>query len=393
MSEYINNVSRRKAIIKNILKKLHDGEDPEILKTEFAVLAGSASSQEIAEAEQELISEGVPVEAIQSLCDLHVAVFKSGLDEVQDVPQAGGHPLKAYQENNTRIEGLLAKADLLMKKASGTAQNEYWQAFWAVVEDLKLVDTHYILKENQLFAYLEKRGFGGPSKVMWGVHNDIRAVYKQLVTLQDSGSAVNSAKISAAYEKFAADVRSMIYKENKILFPAAVEHLTAEDWNAMKGEKVEMSYSAEENKTDVINPQGAMPLSTGALTLEQINLTLTHLPVDVTFVDENDEVRFYTQGKERIFVRTPAIIGRKVQNCHPPQSVDKVVEIVDAFKSGERDDAEFWIQMGEKFVHIRYFALRDAKGTYKGTIEVTQDVASIRALEGEKRLLNEPPVK
>ena len=393
MSEYINNVSRRKAIIKNILKKLHDGEDPEILKTEFAVLAGSASSQEIAEAEQELINEGVPVEAIQSLCDLHVAVFKSGLDEVQDAPQTTGHPLKTYQENNTRIEGLIAKADLLMKKAAGTAQNEYWQAFWAVVEDLKLVDAHYILKENQLFAYLEKRGLSGPSEVMWGVHNEIRAVYKQLVALQDSGSAVNSAKISAACEKFAADVRSMIYKENKILFPAAVEHLTAEDWNAMKGEKVEMSYSAEENKTDVINPQGAMPLSTGALTLEQINLTLTHLPVDVTFVDENDEVRFYTQGKERIFVRTPAIIGRKVQNCHPPQSVDKVVEIVDAFKSGERDDAEFWIQMGEKFVHIRYFALRDAKGTYKGTIEVTQDVASIRALEGEKRLLNEPPVK
>ncbi len=389
MSEYINNVSRRKAIIKSILKKLHDGEDPEILKTEFAVLAGSASSEDIAAAEQELIDEGVPVEAIQSLCDLHVAVFKSGLDEVADTPQTGGHPLKTYQQNNRRIEELLNKADLLMKKAVDSAQSGYWAAFWVVVEDLKVVDAQYILKENQLFAYLEKRGFSGPSKVMWGVHNDIRTAYKHLLSLQAGGTSVDIKAIEQVYTKFVEAVRSMIYKENKILFPAAVEHLTADDWEKMKGEDVAMAYSKDDKQKLTGLPEGVLPLSTGALTLEQINLTLTHLPVDVTFVDENDEVRFFTQGKERIFVRTPAIIGRKVQNCHPPQSVDKVVEILDAFKSGERDEAEFWIRMGEKFVHIRYYALRDEAGAYKGTIEVTQDVAAIRALEGEKRLLND----
>ena len=105
-------------------------------------------------------------------------------------------------------------------------------------------------------------------------------------------------------------------------------------------------------------------------------------------MDENDEVRYFTQGKERIFTRTAAIIGRKVQNCHPPQSVHVVQKIIADFKAGTRDVAEFWIQMGEAFVHIRYFALRDETGAYKGVIEVSQNVAGIRALEGEKRLLD-----
>ena len=389
MNEYINNVSRRKAVIKAILKKLHDGANPEDLKTEFAVLVGSASSEDIAAAEQELIDEGVPVQDVQRLCDLHVAVFKAGLDAVAETEPKGSHPLTIYQQNNRLIEERLLKTDLLMKKAVETGQNEYRQAFWAVVEDLELVETHYSRKENELFAYLEKRGFSGPSKVMWGVHNDIRTAYKHLLSLQAGGTSVDIKAIEQVYTKFVEAVRSMIYKENKILFPAAVEHLTAGDWQEMKQEVNNMRDSSVDNKSGLETPQGALPLSTGALTLEQINLTLTHLPIDVTFVDENDEVRFYTQGKERIFVRTPAIIGRKVQNCHPPQSVDKVVEIVDAFKAGERDEAEFWIRMGEKFVHIRYYALRDEAGAYKGTIEVTQDVAAIRALEGEKRLLNE----
>jgi DUF438 domain-containing protein len=138
-------------------------------------------------------------------------------------------------------------------------------------------------------------------------------------------------------------------------------------------------------------PEGLIPLSTGALTREQINLMLTHLPVDVTFVDEHDRVRYFSQGRERIFDRSAAIIGREVTKCHPPQSVHKVQVILDDFRSGKRDVAEFWIQMGGAFVHIRYYALRDAQGTYKGCIEVSQDVAHIRALEGEKRLLDDAP--
>jgi PAS domain S-box-containing protein len=134
---------------------------------------------------------------------------------------------------------------------------------------------------------------------------------------------------------------------------------------------------------------GLIPLQTGALTAQQIALLLTYLPVDVTYVDENDEVRFFSATKERIFQRSPAIIGRKVQQCHPPASVHRVQRILDDLRAGRRDVAEFWIQMSGKFVHIRYFAVRDEQGKYRGVLEVSQDVTAIRALQGERRLLAE----
>ncbi len=140
----------------------------------------------------------------------------------------------------------------------------------------------------------------------------------------------------------------------------------------------------------VANAQaGELPLSTGYLRLDQINLMLTNLPVDITFVDENDTVRYFSQGKERIFDRTESIIGRAVQNCHPPQSVDKVQKILDDFRAGKRETADFWIQMGPRFILIRYFALRDVNGKYNGTLEVSQDASWIRSLQGERRLLDD----
>jgi DUF438 domain-containing protein len=135
-------------------------------------------------------------------------------------------------------------------------------------------------------------------------------------------------------------------------------------------------------------PDTLLDLDTGALAPELINLLLTHLPVDVSFVDEEDTVRYYSAKKDRIFPRSPGVIGRKVQNCHPPKSIDVVSRILKAFKAGTRDTAEFWIETGGKFVHIRYFAVRDAKGRYRGCLEVSQDVTRIRALAGQKRLLD-----
>jgi DUF438 domain-containing protein len=110
--------------------------------------------------------------------------------------------------------------------------------------------------------------------------------------------------------------------------------------------------------------------------------------VDLTFVDEADEVRYYSATKDRIFARAPGIIGKRVQDCHPPKSVHVVNKILDEFKAGTRDAAEFWMMFGEQFVHIRYFALRDGDGNYRGTLEVSQEVSGVRALEGERRLLD-----
>ncbi|MGB7539504.1 MAG: PAS domain-containing protein [Anaerolineales bacterium] len=138
----------------------------------------------------------------------------------------------------------------------------------------------------------------------------------------------------------------------------------------------------------------SIPLETGALTPEQIGLLLTHLPIDITFVDKGNDVRFYTGGKERIFERAPDVIGRNVLNCHHPDSVQLVMRILEDFRNGVRDSAEFWIQMKggapePRFIHIRYFAVRDSGGQFQGTLEVVQDVTAIRTLRGERRLLAE----
>jgi DUF438 domain-containing protein len=154
------------------------------------------------------------------------------------------------------------------------------------------------------------------------------------------------------------------------------------------------TYEKKHTGESMTSPETPVPLQTGALTPRQIALMLTHLPVDVTFVDAGDIVRFYSDSKERLFKRTPGVIGRSVLKCHPADSVHRVKRILDDFRSGTRDTAEFWIQMKAGapepgFIHIRYFAVRDSGGAYQGTIEVTQDVTAIRKLEGERRLLDE----
>jgi DUF438 domain-containing protein len=196
----------------------------------------------------------------------------------------------------------------------------------------------------------------------------------------------------------------MFYKEENILFPTALEKLSEEEWTAVRAQEQEVGYCyvkpgtqwspgaapgpvPAEAEEAVVG--GLVHLDTGALTPQAVNWLLTNLPVDVTYVDADDKVRFFSQTKERIFPRSPAIIGREVQKCHPPASVHRVQRIVDDFREGRRDEAEFWIQMGPKFIHIRYFAIRDEQGKYQGTLEVSQDVTGIRALEGERRLLDE----
>jgi DUF438 domain-containing protein len=211
----------------------------------------------------------------------------------------------------------------------------------------------------------------------------------------DSGSKLSEA-VSSARQLLAA-VRDLIYKEDHVLFPMTLDIFSETDWVKVKDGEAEVGYAwiqpvkgwepdlAEKPEPEV--PSGMIPLDTGLLAAGEINLILTHLPVDLTFVNEKDEVAYYSQGKERIFARSPGIIGRKVQNCHPPKSVHIVNDILAKMKSGQRDQAEFWLQMAGKFIYIRYFAVRDPQGRYKGCLEVSQDVTEIRGLEGERRLL------
>ncbi len=402
MSEHINNVSKRKEALMMVIKRLHEGETVENLQKEFGEIIQGATAAEIAEAERAMISEGVTVNEIQRLCDLHVAVFRESLDQEPAPKSLPGHPVFTFRMENEVTTRLLETMHSTLDEWQA-GQESALESLQLQAKNLASIEKHYSRKENLLFPYLEKKNFEGPATVMWGVDNEIHAQIKDFKQALHN----ETPDFVTAQEKFdimANNIQEMIYKEERILFPAALERLSEQEWAEIRQQEDDIGYfnitpkngwqpSIDEETVSVEAEKPAfaqelISLATGALTRDQVDLMLTHLPVDVTFVDENDHVRYFTQGKERIFDRSAAIIGREVTKCHPPQSVHKVEEILEDFRAGKRDVAEFWIQAGGQFIHIRYFALHDAEGTYQGCIEVSQNVTHIRALEGEKRLLD-----
>ncbi len=404
----ISDPEAKQAALKEIIKALHAGEDMAVLKQRFGQLIDGVEATEIAKMEQALMDEGLPAEEIKRLCDVHVEIFKEALEE-QDRPEPPmGHPIHTFMKENRASEKIMSETSMLMGRIGHPPRPEAFQensqALGSLMERLSEIDVHYTRKENQLFPMLEAHHFTGPSQVMWSIHDDIRAGLKQA---REAFAKADSEGTLTPLKEAIQAIRDMIYKEEHILYPASLDMLTDPEWIKVKEGEADIGFAWVVPDTgwpeDIIKepedvpPEpaevleeiaGALGLDTGRMTLQQINLMLTHLPVDLTFVDETDRVAYYSEGPERIFPRSPAIIGREVRNCHPPKSVHLVNQILDAFKSGSRDTAEFWIELGGKFIYIRYFAVRDAAGYYRGCLEVSQDLTQIRKLEGQQRLLD-----
>jgi hypothetical protein len=372
--------------MKGIIKDLHAGKDVESQKKKFGELIKDVAPWEIAQMEQRLIAEGMPESEIKNLCDVHVKVFQEALEQKTVPGLPAGHPVHTLMLENRVAEAILCEAEAV---TDYVAQKD---KLLEVLGRLAEIDRHFVRKENQLFPVLETKGITGPSKVMWALHDDIRGFIK------DVRKRVQDGKMEkVALEALAKMVRDMIYKEEHILYPMALETLSEDEW-------VKVSRGEEEAGYAWIRPEatwrpapaaaagaaaaGRIDLDTGRLTQEQVNLLLTHLPVDISFVNEQDEVAYYSASPERIFPRSPGVIGRKVQNCHPPKSVDMVEKILAAFKDGSKSAAEFWIQMRGRMIHIRYVAVRDAGGAYRGCLEVSQDITHLQKLTGNKRLLD-----
>jgi len=415
MSEYIDNQAKRKDTLKRLIRELHEGKTVDDVKAEFAALLRDVGAGEIAEIEQALIAEGLPEMEIKRLCDVHVAVFRESLDAQPRPESIPGHPIHTFRAENEAAGRVLDDVEEALYALQATPGAAHLERARERLQELRQYDKHYLRKENILFPYLEQHGFSGPSSVMWAIHDDVRAGWQALDELLVVGPGddpgVFGARIHDIFQPLSTAIREMFYKEEKILFPTALEKLSQEEWAAVRAQEPEVGYSYVEPgrqwppsaagpgptppPVEVKEVDGdLLQLDTGVLSVREINLLLTHLPVDVTYVDEDDTVRFFSQTKERIFPRSPAIIGRKVQKCHPPASVHRVQRILDDFREGRRDVAEFWIRMGpaegeRKFIHIHYFALRGEAGEYQGTLEVTQDITRIRALEGERRLLDD----
>jgi DUF438 domain-containing protein len=394
-------MEERKEVLKSIIRDLHAGVEMEILRKRFADLVEDVSATEIAEIEQSLIDEGLPESEVKRLCDVHVEVFKHALDG-QDLPRPpAGHPVHTFMVENRASENIMSDIETVLGEIQGTATKndmvKYGLKLSDLLEKLALIEKHYVRKENQLFPKLEAYDVTGPSSVMWALHDDIRTAIK----IVRKELADENPKAVTSLNEVIITIKDMIYKEEHILYPMSLETLSDRDWLEIRNGDAEIGYSwiepmvewtpnipDEQEKVISAAVMGTIALETGALTPEQVNLMLKYLPVDITFVDENDRVAFYSPGKHRVFPRSPGIIGREVKRCHPPTSVHIVENILHAFKNKEKDEAEFWINMDGKTIHIRYYPMFDDDGNYKGTIEVTQDITDIKKLDGDQRLLD-----
>ncbi|GJM80685.1 hypothetical protein HMSSN139_31810 [Paenibacillus sp. HMSSN-139] len=421
MSELINNrefdapeKGRRQQLLKEIIKELHQGKSVDEVKARFEAAVGDVTVTEISAMEHALMEEeGIPVEEVQRLCSVHTAIFKGSIEEIHrssKPEEQPGHPVHTFKLENREIERLVNfKLQLHLDKYRKGASEEL---VFKLLEDLSLLmdlDKHYSRKENLLFPYLEKYGIYGPTKVMWGVDDGIRMMIKETKGKLASGSA-DPETILVDLERIVKEVNEMIFKEEHILLPMALDKLTEDEWVSIAKESDQIGFcltaperewipervplpqsdgEAEEAAQEGTGvPQGFVKFETGVLSMEQLEAVMNHLPVDLTFIDENDVVRYFSHGKERIFARTKAVIGRTVQNCHPPQSVHVVNHLLEDFKAGRKDAEDFWIPVKDKFVYIRYFAVRGEDGRYLGTLEFTQNIAPIRELEGQKRILS-----
>lgn len=405
MSELINNREHRQQVLKDLIRQLHEGKTVDEVKQQFEDTFKDVSATEISEAEQALIMEGLPVSEIQRLCDVHASVFKGSIEEIHAPSQEKrmpGHPIDTFTKENRALEELLNGP--LSESLQAWLDQPDKARLWQLKQNLALVseiNLHYVKKENIFFPLMEKYDITAPPKVMWGVDDEIRALIKESLAVLDDNTSHEDA--AAKIEETISRIHEMIFKEEQIMLPMLEETLTQNEWKQAAEDFSEIGYCLIEDvpawvpivqpvtdaKTETATPAGQIKLPSGIFNLEELASMLNTLPFDITFVDKDDTVKYFSQSEERIFPRSKSIIGRKVSNCHPPKSVHVVEKIVEDFKQGRKEHEDFWIQMGPNYVLIRYYAVRDNEGHYLGTVEVTQNIGPIQQITGEKRLMSE----
>lgn len=407
MSELINNSQERKTKLKELILKLHAGESQENVRHELMEGLRGIPYGEVVEVEQELISEGLPEEEVLRLCDAHSAVLEGHIDLSGSKSIPDGHPVDVMIQENKELKKVTFQISELLKQLEHSKEplnQEQLMRFRGLFNSLTDVDKHYQRKEYLLFPYLEKEGITGPPKVMWGKHDEIRELIKGSIEILHTEDLSKEDLLSSAeiiLQPAIYGVEDMTLKEEEILFPMSMDKLTEADWYEISKQSLEIGYCLYDpltewtpewvDKQSINEAQKSgshIQLPSGGFSAEELLSILNTLPVDITFVDKDDKVKFFNQSSDRIFQRNRAILNRDVRHCHPPASAHIVDKIIEDFRSGAQSRAPFWINKGGKFVHIEYFALRNGKGEYLGTLEVSHDLSHYRALEGEQRILS-----
>ena len=397
MAEIINNNGDRIAALADFSRRLISGEDGRMLIEKYKQIINTVTPTETMQVLDIMLSDGIPNEIVKANVGKIINVFYKSLSAYQWEKPGEGHFLYYLMLENREVQKIMTKLKSVIKvffKGENQDFSTLRHKLMQYVEQLKTYELHYIKKENILFPYIEKTF---PQyrclQLMWSFHDDFRRSLKILdVILQET--LPNKELLNKEIGKLFFVVLPIVFREEQIVFPVALRAIPEKAWIEM----MEQSYDTEwcfikqpdrKYNTNMasFSLNGKINLGAGFLSPEQVIMLLNNLPVDITFIDKNDEVLYFSGAKDRIFPRSKAIIGRKVQNCHPPESVHIVNEIITAFRNGQNDHADFWIQMKSRFINIRYFALRNEQGLYKGTIEVSQDVTDIKSLQGERRLL------
>jgi hypothetical protein len=424
MSEYINNSSQRKALLKHMIQELHQGEAPEMVKSRVKELLKNIPYNEVVEVEQELISEGLPEEEVLKFCDIHSSVLEGSITSHHaEMPAA--HPVDTLKKENREIEKVTKKVKEIFESipaVSSGADDEISALtlkLKGLFNSLYDLDKHYKRKEYLLFPFLEKAAITGPPKVMWGKHDEIREQLKASIEALEPGSITTKEELMSVVVLLLGPaieaVESMIMKEEEILIPMCLEKFSEENWYQIYLETPVYGYCLYDTRDewkpgeDVVEnlkksqqeeggpavsgvsySDGApIRLSSGSFDMKELEALFVIIPIDITYVDANDKVKFFSHSPNRVFERNRSIIGRDVRQCHPPGSVNIVEQILVDFKSGKENQAKFWLSnfMG-RFVYIEYTALRGKDNEYLGVIEVTQDITEFRKLQGDQRLLS-----
>lgn len=350
----------------------------------------SITPQELMYIQNEQLKKGLsPTEVLVSVDKLINVFYESLSNHKINEPTDNDFILYLIKENKALTEILDEFKEVI--KSQPLKGNHKLRTFLDNVLEYK---EHLLKLENILFPYLEKEDarFDG-LKILWALHDETRSMIKSLETAFKNDADEKTLKMQISYLYF--NLFGLIQKQEIILFPAAVSYLSHEQFAEMHMQSFDYSFAniptpakPKKQKTTTDNIAGMFVSDTGQIKLDELSLVLNALPFDITFVDANDELAYFSNPKKRFFPRSKAAIGRNVRNCHPPKSVHIVEKILASFKDGSKDEASFWITIEGMMLLIKYIAVRSETGEYKGTVEIVQEVDDIMALEGEKRLLD-----
>ena len=404
MSEFINNSENRLKDLLEFSFGIMHGENGKMLIEKYKDAINNVTPHDMLALEDKQMQIGITPKTIKKDVEKVINIFFKSLEK---------YPWKQPKENtflyhlmleNQAFVFKLNQIKKVLKSYKGREKDDFnlmQKDLLPLFTEFLEFESHYVKKENILFPFLEKKWESyRPLNVMWSLHDDIRKSLKKIIAILEDSEA-EWDDFNKVMSKYFFLVFGMIQKEDLIIFPVATETVSDEEWEEMYKQSFEYPFPFIEKPVLIVKQKEThqdtksfgednlgFQTETGNLSFEQVLLTFNHLPVDITFVDENEKVRFFSRAKERFFPRSPAIVGRDVRNCHPPESVHIVESIIEEFKKGNKDVADFRIKMRGKYILIRYFAMRNDAGEYKGILEVGEDITEISKMDDEKRLLD-----